>query len=261
VWCPGCTNAPGALSGPPGRRGWMRASGVRTHLPGRGPGGPLPGRTFVDRVRARSSSGPDGPDLRGGGAVQLPPCRSTRRWAPRALARPTSRSSVRLHEPAASGRAILLAVTAASGSQWRASRRSHSVFPRLPRELRTVIPIPWPRVGDGRDPEGSSTSAFRGCPPSGDLMGCRSSVPTKNQNGTDDRTVCPELFGKSQDVHRMSAACPQRTADARTVHASRARLSGPGRGVPAVHASVGPRRRRTAARPGSARPVRRPGTG
>jgi len=225
VPCPGRTNAPGALSGPPGRRGWMRASGVRTHLPGRGPGGPLPGRTFVDRVRARSSSGPDGPDLRGGGAVQLPPCRATRRWAPKALARPTSRSSVRLHEPAASGRAILVAVTAASGPQWCASRRSHSVSPRPPKELWTVIPIPWPRVGDGRGPEGPSTSAFRGCPPSGGLMGCRSSVPTKDADVTDDLKVCPELFGKSQDVHRMSAACPQSSADVRATHASRARVT------------------------------------
>jgi hypothetical protein len=201
----------------------MRASGVRTHLPGRGPEGPLPGRTSVDRVRARSSSGPDGPDLRGGGAVQLPPCRSTRRWAPRALARPTSRSTVRLHDPAASGRAILVAVTAASGSQWCASRRCHSVSPRPPRELRTVISIPWPRVGDGRGPEGPSTSAFRGCPPSGDLAGCRSSVPTRSRHSTDARSNCPEARGKTQDVHQVSSGCPQKATDARTVHASRAR--------------------------------------
>jgi len=234
----------------------MRASGVRTHLPGRVPKGPCPGRTLFGRVRARSSAGPDGPGLRGGDQVQLPPRRATRRWAPRALARPVLRPSVRLHDPAASVRAILVAVTAASGSQWCASRRGHSMSPRPPKELRTVIPNPWPRVCDGRGPEGPSISALRGCPPSGDLAGCRSSVPTKNRHVTYDRAHCPALRGKTQDVPRMCAGSPQKVTAARASHAGGARLcpqrrgsapwfSARDKGAPGGPASGGPHRRRT----------------
>jgi hypothetical protein len=92
--------------------------------------------------------------------------RTTRRWAPRrSPGRPRGRS-FRLHGPAASGRAIRSAVTGAFGSSGRPLDRAHSVSHPLPGgSFLTVIPLPWPRGRDGRDPGGSSTSAGRGLPP------------------------------------------------------------------------------------------------
>jgi len=106
-----------------------------TSLPA-APRGPVPGRTTVSRFRARPPCGPDGAVLRRGGAAKVPTCRTTRGWAPGRSLRSTSRPTCRLFGPAASGRTVPLAVTAASGPQWRTSRCVSTRCRRDPREGR-----------------------------------------------------------------------------------------------------------------------------